>query len=239
MNTDRIAVFDVETTGVNPIEDRIVSAFFGILRDGEWEYQRSWLVDPGIPIPAGAAEVHGISTERAREYGLPPDVAIGQILQSIEDACEDENIPLVAYNAPFDLTMLTAEAERYGFYPLELDRYQVIDPLVLDKGIDKYRRGSRKLVDTARHYGIEVDESKAHDAAYDCYLAGMVASKVLAEPELANLPYWRIAERQTAWKRSQAQSLQQYFRSNKNPKGPDPTAVVDGGFPLTEEWQNR
>ena len=55
-----LAVFDLETTGISPAEDRIVEvALVRLLPDGSRE-TRSWLVNPGCKIPAGATAVHGI-----------------------------------------------------------------------------------------------------------------------------------------------------------------------------------
>lgn len=60
-----LAVFDLETTGVDPNSDRIVTAFFGVLDgDGELTVSREWIVDPGVPIPPGASNVHGWTAER-------------------------------------------------------------------------------------------------------------------------------------------------------------------------------
>jgi DNA polymerase-3 subunit epsilon len=64
-HTKRLAAFDIETTGVNPESDRIVTAAVSLLGGGQPAEHLSWLVDPGIEIPAGASSVHGITTERA------------------------------------------------------------------------------------------------------------------------------------------------------------------------------
>ena len=71
--------FDTETTGVNVTSDRLVTAAL-VLRPGGATPQgsdtvRTWLADPGVSIPDGAAAVHGITTEYAREHGAPGDDA--------------------------------------------------------------------------------------------------------------------------------------------------------------------
>ena len=47
--TKRIAVFDLETTGIDVENDRIVTAFVGLI-DGEGTIERGtdWLADPGV-----------------------------------------------------------------------------------------------------------------------------------------------------------------------------------------------
>ena len=59
--TRPIAVIDAETTGVNAQEDRIVDiCIIKILPNGEKETLNS-LINPTIPIPAEATEIHGIT----------------------------------------------------------------------------------------------------------------------------------------------------------------------------------
>ena len=81
-----LGVFDLETTGIDVATSRIVSAHVGLLNaDGELVEQRSWLADPGVEIPAGAAAVHGITTERARAEGRPAAEVVGEILAALSD----------------------------------------------------------------------------------------------------------------------------------------------------------
>ena len=73
------ATFDLETTGVDVTTARIVTASL-ILLDPQGNVVRrgEWLADPGVEIPAGAAAVHGITTEYAREHGRPArEVGVG------------------------------------------------------------------------------------------------------------------------------------------------------------------
>lgn len=167
--------FDVESTGTNVETDRIVTATVMTIV-GSTPRVRSWLINPGIDIPAEATAVHGITTEHARAHGTPAPDAIAQIRQALVDELYAGR-PLVIYNAPFDLTMLDRECMRYGIEPLGAARVptRVIDPLVIDREVDKYRKGSRKLVDVAAHYGITLSEEDAHTSAGDCLATGRVA----------------------------------------------------------------
>jgi DNA polymerase-3 subunit epsilon len=64
---DTLAVFDLETTGIDVDSCRIVTAHVGVIGPrGEVVEQRQWLVDPGIEIPTAATLIHGVTTERAR-----------------------------------------------------------------------------------------------------------------------------------------------------------------------------
>src|SRR5688572_30321416 len=64
---DTLAVFDLETTGIDVDTCRIVTAHVGVIgAGGEVVARREWLVDPGVEIPTAASLIHGVSTERAR-----------------------------------------------------------------------------------------------------------------------------------------------------------------------------
>ncbi|BDZ47063.1 hypothetical protein [Naasia aerilata] len=79
-----VGVFDLETTGIDTDTARIVSASVAVLDDcGVVVERKDWLVDPGVEIPAGAAAVHGISTERARRYGRNSAEVVAEILAAI------------------------------------------------------------------------------------------------------------------------------------------------------------
>lgn len=76
-----LAGFDLETTGTEPLEARIVTAAVVEVRGGEVIRQRTWLADPGIRIPAQASAVHGISSERAASEGRPARDVVAEIAQ--------------------------------------------------------------------------------------------------------------------------------------------------------------
>ncbi|MGO3032108.1 MAG: exonuclease domain-containing protein, partial [Microbacterium gubbeenense] len=98
-----VAVFDLETTGVDVTSDRIVTAYVGVLDGaGNVVEAHDWLADPGIEIPEGAARVHGISTERARAEGRDACEVVDEIVSAVR-ALLAAGIPVVAYNAAFDL----------------------------------------------------------------------------------------------------------------------------------------
>jgi DNA polymerase-3 subunit epsilon len=174
-----LCVFDLETTGVNTDEDRIVTCFIGrVMRDGQVNGSYSWLVNPGIPIPDGASAIHGVTDEVAQRDGADPATAIAEMLTVLRRSIAGGR-PIVAYNASFDLSMLNAEARRYGLEPIE-DFGPVLDPYVIDKAIDRYRKGKRTLVVTAEYYGVPLED--AHDAQADAVATGRVAWALLAGP---------------------------------------------------------
>src|SRR5579883_2259247 len=93
------AVVDVETTGFDPLRDRIVEVAVvqidGIEITGRW----SSLVRPGVPIPPIAHATHGISDE---DVATAPE--LWELLPAIEDLVEGRTI--VAHHATFDRNFL-------------------------------------------------------------------------------------------------------------------------------------
>lgn len=203
-----IGVFDLETTGVDVGRDRIVTAHVGVLdAHGEVVSSRSWLADPGVPIPDGASAVHGITTERAQREGRPARDVVWEIRESLA-ALFGAGIPIVAYNASYDFSLLRHECVRHGIAPI--DATPVIDPLVIDKSVDRYRRGKRTLEYVAEHYGIDL--TGAHEAAADAEAAGRVALALARRyPDAFGDSAQQLHTAQIGWARSQAESLTEYF----------------------------
>jgi DNA polymerase-3 subunit epsilon len=175
----RMAAFDVETTGVDVEEARIVTAAVVLVGGGLVPEPMTLLVDPGIEIPEEATAVHGVTTEKARADGLPARNALTGLRAVLEVAIE-AGYPLVCFNARFDLTVLDRELRRHRLAPLPPVR--VIDPLVLDKHLDRYRRGSRKLDAICEHRGAVLDD--AHEAASDALAAARLAWVIGARGEV-------------------------------------------------------
>ncbi len=172
---ETIAVFDTETTGLNLSEDRIVTAaLHRISANGEVQPGGfDWVINPGIPIPEVASRVHGYYDKDVVD-ATAPSQGVSEIVQAIQ-ACFDEGIPVLAYNAAYDFTILHYEAKRYDVPALKFGC--VIDPLVIDKTIDKYRKGKRTLIAAAERYGVSLDN--AHTAKDDAVAAGHVGQAML------------------------------------------------------------
>lgn len=225
----RLAAFDIETTGTSPETDMIVTAAVSVVGDGLPSEHHSWLIDPGVEIPAGAIAVHGITNERARAQGRDPQEAVEEIVALLASQVRS-GAPIVAFNARFDLTMLDREARRHGLTPLidrvgGLDQMLVIDPFVLDKQVDRFRRGKRTLNAVCEHYGVPLEA--AHDANADAVAAARVAYRLGSTiAELRDLDLHELHRLQVGWAAEQAASLQEYFaRSGRE-------ETVEGAWPV-------
>lgn len=220
------AAFDLETTGRNPHEARIVTASV-VLVNGAGEITRTheWMAAPEIKIPAEASAVHGISDERARAEGRHPEQVTAEVSAVLKDLF-DAGIPVMAFNAPYDFTVLGAECRRYGLVPSAAK--PVIDPFVLNKHVHKYRRGKRTLVALCEEYLVDLEE--AHTSAADALATIRLADALAAKYPQLRTDAASLHEAQIHWCREQAASFQEYLRRTK-----DPEAVISGEWPIHAE----
>ncbi|MEU5834546.1 exonuclease domain-containing protein [Streptomyces diacarni] len=205
------AGLDFETTGTDPERDRIVTGCVVTYGGGQTTDARTWISDAdGVEIPAEATAVHGFTTEAARSAGRPAGAVVAEITAALASRV-DRGWPIVAMNAAFDLTMLDREARRHGVTPL-FDRCTpcVIDPRVLDKRVDRYRRGGRTLSDLCRHYVVTLEG--AHTADADAIAACAVAWKIGNRHRwLTRMPLDQLHEEQVRWAYEQQAGLRDYF----------------------------
>ena len=149
-----IVFFDVEATGTDPMNDRIVE--LSILRVGAdgVEPVRTWRVKPGIRIPAEATEIHGISNEdvdAAPTFERVSDEVLGLI-----DNCDLGGFAI----GRFDVRIVQAELVRAG------KSFDVGKRRVLDAQVIFHRREPRNLSAALQFYrGKELEG--AHGAAAD------------------------------------------------------------------------
>lgn len=223
----RMAAFDIESTGVSPEDDRIVTATVSVVGGDAPIDSVSWLANPGIEIPAGATNVHGITTEMARAEGRDPADVVDEITTMLEREVS-KGVPIVAFNARYDLTMLDREARRHEVEPLieriPPDSLFVVDPLIIDKQLDKFRKGKRTLTDVCAVYGVTLNDAHAADA--DAIAAARVAWRMGEKFEELGVPLGELHQQQVAWAAEQAASLESYFKS----QGRDET--VEGAWPI-------
>ena len=218
-HTGLIGSYDCETTGTDPFSARLVSAAF-VTTDGR---RQEFLVDPGVEIPAEAAAVHGISTEQARADGAEPRAALEEIAALLA-AHLNQGAPLVVFNAPFDLTLLEAELQRHGLTALSARVRQiapVIDPLVIDRKCDKWRKGPRKLEAQCEHYGVVIEN--AHNAFADAVAAMEVARAMAGRyPEIGETELLALHQDQAKWKADADADFADYKRRKGEPFVPEP-----------------
>jgi DNA polymerase-3 subunit epsilon len=153
--TRDLVFFDVETTGLNVLRDRILQiALIKYSKGGGEPKELSMLINPSIPIALDAMAIHGIT---------PKDLAnkptFSQVAQQIFDFIG--NADLGGYNAArFDIPMLMEEFARVG---LELD---VTKRRIIDAQRVFYKMEPRTLKAALRFY-CQKELEDAHDALAD------------------------------------------------------------------------
>ena len=219
-----LASYDCETNGVNTATDRIVSAAL-IHPNGQ---TTQWLSDlDGAEIPKAASDVHGISTEHARAHGRPAKQVVDQIAHALAGELAGQ-AALVVMNAPFDLSLLDAECRRHGVATVA-DRLgaavaPVVDPLVLDRAADRYRRGKRTLEALAAHYAVPL--ANAHAADADAAAALDVAYAIAEKFPNLQVPARVLHGWQVQWHARWAADFEAHLKKGGKP------ASIDGSWPL-------
>ena len=197
---------DVESTGLDVEADRIVSA--GVVRidlaTGETLHVRRYLADPGIDIPDSATALHGITTEQSRADGMPV-YELALLVWNDIDIGWRAGLPLIVFNAAYDLTMLDRELMRIYGFGLAADG-PILDPHAISVGVDERPPDGYSLAALCTDYGVA--NPKPHDAVADAQTAGhLVRAQMtrhrakLTRRDLRDL--WRA---QRYWHRAHAQT---------------------------------
>lgn len=149
-----LCIFDLEATGVNPLEDRVVDVC--VLRknpDGTEDVFSS-LVNPGVPIPAEASAIHKITDDMVKDQPRMIDLA-PKLLEIFAGA------DVGGFNAAkYDIPLLAAELKRCGFdWPNAGTK--VVDSFVI------FARKERRDLTAAYKFYCKKDLTGAHRAEAD------------------------------------------------------------------------
>jgi DNA polymerase-3 subunit epsilon len=196
-----IVLIDVETTGKDASVDRVVEVGVAIARGGEIVSRKNWLVNPGIPIPKEASDIHKITDEDVKDAP-----SFGAIAAELMEAFSG-HIP-GAYNAPFDRAFITNELARAGL-SLRKD-VEWLDPLVWARELQQGER-SRALGEVAARLGIALEN--AHRAADDAEAALRVLLSLGRDPRVPT-PYGALVQEQRRLAMAQADERRLRWRGS-------------------------
>ena len=197
-----LAVFDLETTGVSAVTDRIVEIAIVRLEPDGSRRTLNWRVNPGVPIPPGASAVHGITDADVAD--CPPFAELADAVTEALSGCD-----LGGFNcARFDVPLLRAEFARVG------RSFPPTDARVVDAHVIFLRKEPRDLGSAVRRYlgrehvGAHGAEADA-EATADVLLAQVAQYSDLPETvaelhELLRDDRYLDPDRRLAWREGEA-----------------------------------
>ena len=149
-----IVFFDLETTGLNISEARIVElSFLKVHPNGEEEV-KSRRVNPGIPIPPESTAIHGITDEDVKD--CPTFKQIAKSLASHLEGCD-----LAGFNSNrFDVPMLAEEFLRAGV-DFDMSKPNLIDVQVI------YHKKEPRTLEAAYKFYCDKELTDSHSAEVD------------------------------------------------------------------------
>lgn len=223
--------FDLETTGTDPLEALPVSYSLVWTLAGRPWLSAEALVDPGVEIPEAASAVHGIT---AAAIAADPEAAeLPEALETIAGALTSSSlsgVPVLGMNVKYDLTLIDALSRRISGYGLSERGWSgpVIDILVIDRALDKYRKGKRTLSALAEVYGVAL--SQAHTAAADVEASIEIFEAIRKRypRSFEGVDPMRLHEMQAGWHRDWAESYNRW----RVDRGQDPLAPGEYSWPL-------
>lgn len=157
-NQKSVVVIDVETTGTDVCNDRIVQIAARKLIHGlqliNYEPIKVHLINPGVPIPSQATEIHKITDDMVKD--APSFAQIAKSLHAYLDNCD-----LAGFNIlSFDVPMISEEFARCGIvWPADDTNYFDSYRIFADK--------ERRDLSAASQFYLNTPHENAHEAAAD------------------------------------------------------------------------
>ena len=146
--------FDLETTGINIVKDRIIEISYVKVSPNGKEESRPFRVNPGMPIPPESTAIHGITDEDVKD--CPTFKEIAKTLAKQIEGCD-----LAGYNSNrFDIPMLAEEFLRAGV-DIDLNRRKFIDVQTI------FHKMEQRTLSAAYKFYCDKDLENAHTAEAD------------------------------------------------------------------------
>ena len=168
---NRYMAFDIETTGLSSITDRIVELGAVLFENGNPVKKFSSLVNPNQLISAEATKVNKISNEMIQNAPQEKDI-YPELVEFLNNVLVGETI-ICAHNARFDMGFLVNTLERLGYS----GNIKYIDTLTLSRdliyGLDNYKQNT-----VANYFDIQNED--VHRAVTDAETCGKILYRLLA-----------------------------------------------------------
>lgn len=149
-----LVFFDLETTGINIVTDRIVEiSYLKIMPNGD-EESRTRRINPERPIPAEATAVHGITDEDVKD--CPTFQKVAKSLAAQIEGCD-----LAGYNSNrFDIPLLAEEFLRAGV-DIDMTKRKFVDVQTI------FHKKEQRTLSAAYKFYCNLELTDAHSAEAD------------------------------------------------------------------------
>jgi len=178
--SERVLLFDVETTGTDRRRDQVIELCMQLGLDGEHGV-RTWRFKPTVPIHPGAQAVHGISME-----DLADCPAFADRVDEVTAVFAQADV-IIGYNLAFDIDMVRAEYERAGVAAPDFQQKTIVDPFRL------WQQCEPRSLQHAHRRFVGDSFAAAHSASADVAATGRVLLGMLREFRLEDKGWTAIA----------------------------------------------
>ena len=167
----RFIAFDVETTGLDTHAERIVELGAVLFENGVPTAEFSTLVNPGVPMPALATSITGITNDMLHQ--APDETSVyPQLMAFLGDAAACRTI-ICAHNARFDMDFLRHTLTRLGYRA----DFRYVDTLPLAR---KHLPGMPNYKQPTLAQCLNISAGNAHRAADDALVCGRLMMHILS-----------------------------------------------------------
>ncbi len=149
-----IVFFDLETTGINIVHDRIVEIAILKVNPNGSEEMKSYRVNPGISIPPESSAIHGIYDEDVKD--APPFKNLAKELAKFMEGCD-----IGGFNSNrFDVPLLAEEFLRADV-DIDMSKRHFIDVQTI------FHKMEKRTLEAAYKFYCDKELSDAHSAEAD------------------------------------------------------------------------
>lgn len=173
INEQEFVVFDLETTGLNPVKNETIEIGAVKIKDGEIIDEFSSLIKPKNKIPKKITEITGIDDSMVRD-SKRFDQVFNDFVEFIKDA------PLVAHNIDFDFSFIREALDQY----INAKDVTLIDTLTLSRAVLPKLK-NHKLANLVEYFDIDLTDH--HRALDDSKATAELFTKLIKEDEQVQL----------------------------------------------------
>ena len=167
---ERYIAFDVETTGLSPMNDKIIEVAAVLFENGEIIRSYTSLVNPEVFVPYSATVINHITNEMVQN-APKENVVFAELVEFLGDALK-QTTAICAHNASFDMNFLSETLMRLGYD----GKISYVDTLSLSrsliKGLHNYKQ------DTVAMY-FDLVNHQSHRAVTDAEICGKILWNLL------------------------------------------------------------